>query len=146
MNTEIPETLKGWVLYDGECALCRRWVDRSYAMLLRHGLHCALLQAPWVQTKLGLDRQDLLTEMRLLTPAGRLFGGADALIQITRSIWWVWPFHVMAQIPGIKPLCRALYRWMARNRHCLGNQCKLPNQCKKHPTRRSITGAFYEFP
>jgi predicted DCC family thiol-disulfide oxidoreductase YuxK len=135
----------GWVLYDGECALCRRWVDRFHALLLRHGLHCAPLQASWVRAKLG-PGEELLTEMRLLTPAGRVFGGADALIKITRSIWWAWPFYVAAQLPGVKLSCRAIYRWLARNRHCLGNRCRLPNQCKKHPARGSITGAFYELP
>src|SRR5581483_12129479 len=102
----MTEHMKGWVLYDGDCALCRWWVDRSHALLLRHGFHLAPLQAPWVKLRLGLNEDDLLAEMRLLTANGRVYGGADAIIRITRSIWWAWPIYTAAQMPGIKPLLR----------------------------------------
>ena len=144
MNTEITETSKGWVFYDGECALCRGWVERTYAIVLRRGYHFVPLQTPFARARLGLKADELLREMKLLTARGDIFGGADALVQIARAIWWLWPFYAVAQIPGVQPLLRSLYRRLAANRHCLGNQCKLAEGCAEHSG--AITSAFYELP
>ena len=92
----------------------------------------------------SLKLDSLLSGMKLLTAYGRIFGGADALIQLTRSIWWAWPIFVFAQIPGLKPLMRTVYRSIARNRHCLGNHCPVPGPPAK--PHRHLTSSFYEFP
>jgi predicted DCC family thiol-disulfide oxidoreductase YuxK len=85
-----------------------------------------------------------LSEMKLLTTNGRILGGADAFIRLTRAIWWAWPVFILAQIPGLKPLMRIIYRSIARNRHCLGNHCRVPGSSAKH--HRHLTSSFYEFP
>jgi predicted DCC family thiol-disulfide oxidoreductase YuxK len=82
--------------------------------------------------------------MKLLTADGRLFGGADAIVQITRSIWWAWPFYAIAQLPGIKKSLRTIYIRIARNRHCFSGRCRLPAQ--RTQTHRHLTSCFYEMP
>ena len=144
MNTENTEQVKSWLFYDAECALCRGWADGWHDRLVRHGFHPVPLQADWARARLGLSGSGPLIEMRLLTPKGRIYAGADALVQITRSIWWAWPFWVVAQIPGIKPLLRIGYRWGAKRRHCLDKRCKVESLFTKR--HRHITSAFYEFP
>src|SRR5258708_16067523 len=80
----------------------------------------APLQAPWVLKRLKLDPQTPLTEMRLLKANGDTIGGADAIVEVARQIWWGWPVFALSRIPGMMPLFRALYRGVAARRHCLG--------------------------
>jgi predicted DCC family thiol-disulfide oxidoreductase YuxK len=110
---------RGWVFYDGDCTFCTSLARRFEPMLLRRGFHCAALQEPWVSLLLGLSREELLTELRVRTTAGKILGGADALIHVARHIWWAWPIFALAQIPSPRDLFRAAYRWLALRRHCL---------------------------
>ncbi len=131
--TQLPDThwLKGWVLYDGDCALCRRWVDRFEAILTRRGFDLAPLQAPWVRECLDLPEADLFAAMRVLTPDGRDFVGADALIFLARHIWWAWPIYALAQFPGARPLLRRAYQLLARHRSCAGGACQYDTPTQK---------------
>jgi predicted DCC family thiol-disulfide oxidoreductase YuxK len=132
VNAVIPEqtteATQGWVFYDGECPLCTGAVARFAPMLRRHHLDLAPLQMPWTQKRLGLRPGEPLVEMKLLTEDGQIYGGADALAQIARRIWWAWPLFALAQIPGAAILLRAIYRRIAANRNCIGNACQLPKQ------------------
>jgi predicted DCC family thiol-disulfide oxidoreductase YuxK len=118
VNTEITDNKIGWVLYDGECSLCTRWARRFDRTLRHHGFALATLQSKRAG---NFD----LSEMRVVTPDGRAFGGADAVIEIARRIWWACPLFALAQIPGVMPLFRAVYRWLAANRHCIGGACSI---------------------
>jgi predicted DCC family thiol-disulfide oxidoreductase YuxK len=115
---------RGWVLYDGDCGLCLRWASRFEATLSRRGFSLAALQEPWVRKRLGLSEDAPLTEMRLLLADGKRAGGADALIEIARRIWWAWPLFLLAHLPGIKFALRVLYRTLAANRHCFNGSCQ----------------------
>lgn len=146
MNTEITERNGGWALYDGNCAFCRAWVARGYRVLRRRGFKLAALQAPWVQTRFGLKAETLLNEMRLITADGRNLGGADALIEIARSIWWMSPVSTLARLPGAMAVLRATYRWFAARRHCFGGACQLPHKGSRRSPNHSVTSSFYEMP
>ncbi|HVU27627.1 MAG TPA: DUF393 domain-containing protein [Verrucomicrobiae bacterium] len=130
METTIPnqgiEVTHGWVFYDGECPLCLATVARFGPLLCRHHFELAQLQMPWVQKRLGLSPGQSLAEMKLLTADDQIYGGADALLQIARRIWWAWPIFALVKIPGITPLFRATYRWLAANRTCFGSKCLIP--------------------
>ncbi|HUA68117.1 MAG TPA: DCC1-like thiol-disulfide oxidoreductase family protein, partial [Candidatus Saccharimonadales bacterium] len=129
MNTEIPDKaadpVRGWVLYDGECSLCTGAVVRFASMLQRHRFGLAPLQAPWALQQLGLKPSEQFTEMKMLADDGKVYGGADALLQIARKIWWAWPLFAVSLLPGVRPLLRACYRQMATHRNCSGNSCKI---------------------
>ena len=137
MNATIPikttETTHGWVLYDGECPLCLATVARFGPMLRRHHFRLAPLQTPWVQKQLGLNPNEPLAEMKLLTADGLIFGGADALLQIAKKIWWAWPLFVLAKIPGLTSLFHVIYRRIAANRTCFGGQCSIPQKNNHKP-------------
>jgi predicted DCC family thiol-disulfide oxidoreductase YuxK len=128
----MTEAAQGWVLYDGECPLCTRAVVRFAPILRRHHFDLAPLQMPWTQKRLGLKPGDPLVEMKLLTEDGQIYGGADALAQIARRIWWAWPLYGLAQIPSAMFFFRAGYRWIAANRYCLNgassHRCNLKDK------------------
>ncbi|HXE91651.1 MAG TPA: DUF393 domain-containing protein [Terriglobales bacterium] len=111
----------GWVAYDGDCGVCQRLVRVVAPYLRRQGFVFETLQAPWMAARLhisyGVAPEDLLKEMRVLTADGRALAGAEAIIFLTRYVWWLWPLWALVQAPGMKPLLRIGYRWLARHRH-----------------------------
>lgn len=120
------QVVKGWVLYDGDCGICTRmawWFARA---LERRGYRLVPLQAPWVVARLGLPREKLLEELRVLTPDGVHVGGADAIVYLARRIWWATPLYAASLVPGAMPLLRRGYRWFAGRRHRFSRTCALP--------------------
>jgi len=116
---------KGVVLYDGQCGFCSRWVRYWAGTLARRGFKIASLDEPWVAQKIKMPREELLTDIRLLTPSGALISGADVYLYVTRRIWWAWPFYAIFSLPGFNRLVHVGYRWFARNRYCVSRAYKL---------------------
>ena len=46
-----------------------------------------------------------------------LSGGAEAVNDVLRPVWWARPFTYLYRLPGIRQLQDRLYRWIADNRH-----------------------------
>ena len=116
---------KGWVLYDGECGFCSRWVGFWVTTLRGHGFETVALQEPWVREKLQMPIDGLLADVRLLTTSGHLITGADVYLYVTRRIWWAWPCYAIFSLPGFNWLINAGYRWFARNRFHISHACRL---------------------
>src|SRR6266850_6058238 len=111
---------RGWVLYDGDCPLCVGWARRAERILLKRGFGLGPLQSPWVKEHLNVEEGERFSEMRLLLTDGRAPGGADALVEISRRIWWAQPFVWLSKVPGALPVLRSAYRWVADRRACRG--------------------------
>src|SRR5712692_10284016 len=80
----VPTASNGWVLYDGECAFCTRWVGFWSGVLRRHGFATGELQAPWVADQLRMAPEELMHDIRLLTRAGGVVSGADVYLYVWR--------------------------------------------------------------
>jgi len=124
-NAQSRAPVQGWILYDGECGFCSRWVNLWAKTLRRRGFDPAALQEPWVAEKLQMPISELLADIRLLTPGDKLISGADVYLYVARRIWWALPFYGVFSLPGFNWLIRAGYRWFARNRYCISHSCKL---------------------
>ncbi len=124
-DTVAKQPTAGWVCYDGDCALCLRWLRRVERPLLRHGFNFIPLQTAWVKARLNLADSDPLAEMRLLRPDQQVLGGADAAVVLMRYVWWLWPLWLFSRVPGAMPLFRAVYRRSAAQRHCANGACSL---------------------
>jgi len=136
------EAARGWVLYDGNCSLCAGAAARFAPLLQRHHFNLASLQTAWVQKRVGLKPDEPLAEMKLLAADGRIYGSADALLQIARTIWWARPVYALAHIPGAMVLFRAIYHVIAANRHCANGASSIPKPLVRHQTTR----VFFEMP
>ena len=148
MITEVTDikNVAGCVLFDAECLFCTRLATCIAPLLHRHGFELAPLQTPWVMKLLGRGRGNAWTEMLLLTPEGAIYGGADALLELTKWIWWVRPLYLFSHVPGVKPGLRKAYAMVAQRRLCRGGACRLQdatNRPGKHPHKTLV---FFEMP
>ncbi len=140
MNIEAQETQGkptqgfGWVFYDGHCSICCRWVGRFTNALLRRGFLTAPLQRGWVQERLALDADAVLTEMHVITADGKHFGGASALVFLAGRIWWTRPLALLSKVPGVMRLFANAYRFVAKRRYCGAGNCSIT-----HPTNSPVT-------
>ena len=121
----VSSNIKAWVLYDGDCGLCRSLEARFRGILLRRGFKTVPLQEPWVAERLSVPPGDLLQEMRVLMPDGETRGGADAVLWLARHVWWASPLRWIAATPGGMPLLRSIYRWIAERRNCRTGTCDI---------------------
>ena len=76
-----------------------------------------------VYLRLGVPDERLLAEMRLRLRDGKVFGGAAAVVEIARRIWWAWPLWALSRLPGAMRPMHATYRWIARHRTCPNGAC-----------------------
>jgi uncharacterized protein YqjF (DUF2071 family) len=116
---------RGWVLYDGDCGVCGRWVPFWAPTLARIGLGTAPLQAPWVQARLDVEPAALLSDIRLLLADGTHLAGADVYRYVMRRLWWASPLYVLAAAPGLRRVFDGAYRIFADHRHRISAACRL---------------------
>ena len=114
---------RGWLFFDAECKFCVRLARWSAPILTRRGIALAPLQDPRVGALLGMKREELLRELRLMMGSGEQFGGAEVVVALSREIWWARPVAWIANIPGAMRFLRAAYEWAAARRGCTGQEC-----------------------
>ena len=120
------EPRSGWVLYDGDCGVCSRWVPSWAPTLSRLGLAVAPLQTSWVEERTGIARADLMSDIRLLGVDGSLLSGADVYRHLMRRIWWAYPLYLLSKLPGLSRGFDWAYRTFARHRMRISTSCGLP--------------------
>jgi predicted DCC family thiol-disulfide oxidoreductase YuxK len=129
------------IFYDAACGLCDASVRRWQRVLLARGFKfqpmqslegarqmCALSgQLPTeFPTELPTEfPTELPGEMKLLTSAGTLIGGVDAIAYIARHIWWAFPVHLLLVITPTRTWAQAGYRWLAPRRHRISRWLRL---------------------
>jgi predicted DCC family thiol-disulfide oxidoreductase YuxK len=123
--SQSDRSLQGWVLYDGSCGPCSRWVPSWASTLARLGLGVAPLQDPVMVARLGLAPDVLLSDIRLLFADGRQLAGADVYRYILRRFWWTYPLYVLAAAPGLRHVFDWAYRVFADHRHRFSTSCHL---------------------
>jgi predicted DCC family thiol-disulfide oxidoreductase YuxK len=106
------------LIYDAECSMCRA----SALWLMRRALSGGALEILPCRSRVRHQRFPQVAEaacmiaMQLVLPDGRVLSGADAVPELLRRIrGWGWVAGVFA-LPGIRPLARRLYAWIAQNR------------------------------
>ncbi len=107
------------LFYDGECGFCRDAV----AVLSRWDREGRIELIPFQDAarvaQFGLPLPALAAAMHLVLPDGRVVAGADAVPELGRLLpgkrWLTWLFA----LPGVRPIARRLYAWIAARRRCL---------------------------
>jgi predicted DCC family thiol-disulfide oxidoreductase YuxK len=107
------------LIYDGECGICRQAVDRIRRWDREQVLQYVPFQDEARVARFGIGLPALAAAMHLIVPSGRVYAGADAAPEILRMLpgkRWLAPVF---RIPGVMPLARRIYAWIAARRHCL---------------------------
>jgi predicted DCC family thiol-disulfide oxidoreductase YuxK len=121
------------LLYDGDCALCRKGVARLRTLdwlgVLRYADARDPSRVPVIDPPLVPAR--LLEEMHLLpAKGGRVYHGFAAFRWLAWRLPLLWPLAPFLYLPGVPALGQRLYLWVARNRFrlvpCHGGVCTLP--------------------
>ena len=113
------------VFYDADCQFCVKAARRFGRVLVRRRFELVPLQIPGASARFGIPDDQLLAEMRLLLRDGTAFGGAAAVVEIARRIWWAWPLWAFSRLPGAMRPMRATYLWIARHRSCANGACEI---------------------
>jgi predicted DCC family thiol-disulfide oxidoreductase YuxK len=107
------------LIYDGECGVCRKAVELLRRWDREHVLRFVPFQSQVVVARFGIALPALAAAMHLILPGARVYAGADAVPHLLRLLpgkRWLAPLF---GIPGVLPLARRLYAWIALRRHCL---------------------------
>ena len=127
----------GWILYDGECGFCSRWVHFWKNAVEPQGFALKDLQSACAEGMLDIPPEKLLDDILILTSLNKLERGADAYLFVARQIWWAWPFYALFSLPGFYRILWQGYRWFNRNRYLVSRHCPLPGQtaARRFPKR-----------
>ena len=123
------------MFYDAECRLCVSGATLMSGVLARRSIDLVPLQSPGASALLGVPEEQLLVEMRLRLRDGTVLGGAAAVVEIARRIWWASPLWAISRLPGVMRPMNAVYRWVARNRTCLNGACRVETKRDASTTR-----------
>ncbi|MGH7390468.1 MAG: thiol-disulfide oxidoreductase DCC family protein [Candidatus Rokuibacteriota bacterium] len=116
------------LIYDGDCSMCRA----SALWLMRRAIAGGATELEIVPCRSPVRRERFpqvaeeacMTAMQLVLPDGQVLAGADAVPEILERIpRWRW-LRRLFELPGVRPVARRGYAWIARNRMSLS--CKLP--------------------
>lgn len=103
------------LIYDGDCAFCRRWIERW-----RKITGNAVDYAPY-QEAAGrfpdIPRTDFEISVVLIEPDGKNSRGAEAIFRsLALAGRWRWLLWGYRHLPGAKHLSETLYRFIAARR------------------------------
>ncbi len=109
------------VLWDSHCNLCRSQMRRLKRLdwasqLVFQGIHEYAAANQLSDTR----RDELLTQLWVRLPDGRLLGGVDAFRFLSRLLPVLWPMAVALHLPLTGWLWKRLYRLIARHRYMFG--------------------------
>src|SRR5215471_7869889 len=74
---------EGWILYDGGCGFCFRWVHLWEKVVGRRGFALKDLQSASAEGSLEISSENLLDDIRVLTRSGKIESGAGHIIHCT---------------------------------------------------------------
>jgi predicted DCC family thiol-disulfide oxidoreductase YuxK len=142
LETAIPR--EGWILCDGRCGFCFRWVRFWKKIVEARGFAIKDLQSASAEGLLQVPREHLLDDIRVLNSRGQLQSGADAYLYLAQRIWWAWPFCAIFRLPA----CMLWwgYRWFNRNRHRISRHCPLPREAGAGRFRKIASERFPSIP
>ena len=99
-----PQT-QSIVIYDGECAFCRRQISRIRRKDTHGKFAFVPRQTPGIEDRFPqLAQSDFNTGMRLVATDGRIFIGADAVYHIVQELPFWRRVAWLYRVPGIHTL------------------------------------------
>lgn len=127
------------LLFDGRCPFCLAQVTRLKS-LVGEVISLVSFQDDGVLPQFpGLTYEECMKEIKLVTPEGRVRGGAEALFYALslnpclRPLRWLYP------LPVVRPIMDAGYRWIAQNRYKIKKHECPSGTCPRHTPQSKIS-------
>ena len=132
MSSNAITSKQATVLYDGQCAFCRKSVsllkklDWFHSLRYQDGRDVDSLPT----TRPPLDPQRLIEEMHLVPPAGSpVYAGFQAFRWMAWRFPAFWLLAPFLYLPGVPWLGNRVYLWIAKNRFklvpCKNGVCEI---------------------
>ncbi|MQS11428.1 DUF393 domain-containing protein [Streptomyces kaniharaensis] len=137
------EVLDPVLVFDGDCAFCSscaRWAERYLRQTLASGgweaVPFQFEDLAALDARAGglgeVSAERAEREVLWVTPAGEVYGGAQAVARLLMRSGGVWAYlgGLLALAP-VRPVAGVAYRWVARNRHRMPGgtaACSLANR------------------
>ena len=110
-----PPPARPVLIFDGECAFCRQWVDRWRAAA-GDGLDLEPAQTAADRFP-EIPPAEFVRAVQLIETDGRVFSAAEAIIRARAlATHHTWLRTAYERLPGFAPATEAVYRFVARHR------------------------------
>ncbi|GIW52932.1 MAG: hypothetical protein KatS3mg081_2287 [Gemmatimonadales bacterium] len=106
--------MKPVLIYDHNCAFCRRWVARFKRWDRRDAVALLPLQDPAAPGLARRGVEELRKAVHLVTSDGRVFSGARAVREVCRYLPGGRLVRLCFSLPGVMPLAERAYGWISR--------------------------------
>ena len=115
----MPAERRATLVYDGDCGICRYWVDYWKQLTGDQVLYRAYQEAAGDFP--AIPRERFARAIQFIEPDGTSYAGAAATYRTLRyapgrSVWW-WMYE---RIPGFAAVSEGVYAFLARHRDLLG--------------------------
>lgn len=128
MRTTAPRHFV--ILYDGHCRFCDAGSRRLASWMKSGCVERADFHEPAVLSRFpGLTHDQCMKQMHLVTPDGRVFGGAESVARAVATRPLLGKLAWLFFVPGIRQLLEAIYKWVALNRYRLMGRKIAAGEC-----------------
>jgi predicted DCC family thiol-disulfide oxidoreductase YuxK len=130
---DAPPTL----IYDGDCGICKRWVDYWAGLTGPRVVYRAYQGA--ASDHPGIPLEAFRRAIQFVDVDGRIYAGAAAALRVLRyapgrRVWW-WMY---AHVPGFAPIAEWAYTFFARRRGLLAQATRLLWGARLEPDRYDV--------
>ncbi|HVO80849.1 MAG TPA: lipase maturation factor family protein [Terriglobales bacterium] len=103
------------LVFDGDCAFCRAWVEYGKSLT---GDQVSYAPFQEVGERFPqVSREEFASAAKLILPNREVRSGAHAVFSVLAAVpGRKWMLRSYDRIPGVSPLCEAVYRTIARHR------------------------------
>ncbi|MCX7014380.1 MAG: DUF393 domain-containing protein [Candidatus Sumerlaeota bacterium] len=116
-----PQPPSCLILYDGDCAFCRRRIAMIQRLDRAGRFEYAPMQDRAIRSRFShVDPLEPRWGLRLIDEQGRIAVGADGVYEICRRLPRLQRLAWVYRVPGLRGLLRAAYWLIARHRRRLG--------------------------
>ena len=107
-----------WLLYDAACPFCTSGAHIFRPSLEKRDCRIRPLQNHTVMKLLNIKEGDYLPEMKVIGNNRKVYGGAKAVVYLSRKIWWARPIWAFSHLPLIMNILDYIYEQIAKKRYC----------------------------
>jgi len=109
-----------WILYDAACPFCFSCVQLFKTTLKNNEYKIRPLQNLTVMKLLDIKKGEYLPEMKVIGRDRKVYGGAKAIVYLSKRIWWANPLWALSHLPPFMNILDYIYKQIAKKRQCNG--------------------------